>query len=166
MLSGSAGRDMATDRSDLHVFVVLGDTGTQGSRTNHSAATDETLVAIAGLERVPPFGTNGWWYRWSFAWAPVLLDRTQGRLASALRRQATVTADEAESILVEQVRLDGWLNHAYRALKNHPRRGPVSDSRDLRAHRDTGRNVRHGHPELILTPIIDGWGDELQLLRR
>jgi hypothetical protein len=75
-------------------------------------------VTISDLERVPPFGTNGWWFRWSFAWAPVLLDRTEGRLQSALRRQATVTTDEAESILVEHDRLDGWLNYAYRALKN------------------------------------------------
>lgn len=56
--------------------------------------------------------------RWSFAWAPVLLDRTEGRLQSALRQQATVTTDEAKSILVEHDRLDGWLNSAYRALKN------------------------------------------------
>lgn len=36
----------------------------------------------------------------------------------ALHRQATVTVDEAASILVEHDRLDGWLNYAYRALKN------------------------------------------------
>ena len=40
------------------------------------------------------------------------------RLPAALHRQATVTEDEAESILVEHIRLDGWLNYAYRALKN------------------------------------------------
>jgi hypothetical protein len=118
VLSGSAGRDMATDRSDLDVFVVLGDTGSQGTRTSRSATIDETHVAIADLERVPPFGTNGWWFRWSFAWAPVLADRTDGRLAAATSRQATVTTGEAESILVDHDRLDGWLNYAYRALKN------------------------------------------------
>jgi hypothetical protein len=227
VLSGSAGRDMATDRSDLDVFVVLGDTGMHGPRTSHSAAIDETLVAIADLERMPPFGTNGWWFRWSFAWAPVLFDRTEGRLASALRRQATVTADEAESILVEHVRLDGWLNYAYRALKNH-RDGRLLECRldaaesmpwlldviftleervrpyhkylpwELRRHplahwhveellalltatldgdpsaiRATFERIEtlcaafdSGRPEPILTPIIDGWGDELQLLRR
>ncbi|GIF01634.1 hypothetical protein [Paractinoplanes rishiriensis] len=75
-------------------------------------------MAISELEQVPPFGTHGWWFRWSFAWAPIIFDRSAGRLASALRRQATVTADEAESILVEHDRLDGWLNYAYRACKN------------------------------------------------
>ncbi|HEY0002023.1 MAG TPA: hypothetical protein VGB74_16350 [Actinoplanes sp.] len=100
------------------MIVVLADTGLHGSQTSRSAALDETLVTIADLEQVPPFGSAGWWYRWSFAWAPVLFDRTDGRLAAALRGQATVTAAEAESILVEHDRLDGWLNYAYRALKN------------------------------------------------
>jgi hypothetical protein len=118
VLSGSAGRGVATERSDLDVFTVLADTGRRGPETSRSAALDETIVAISDLERVPPFGTGGWWYRWSFAWAPMLLDRTGGRLASALHRLATVTVDEAASILVEHDRLDGWLNFAYRALKN------------------------------------------------
>lgn len=226
VLSGSVGRDMATGRSDLDVIVVLADTGLRGSHTSRSAAVDETVVAIADLERVPPFGTNGWWYRWSFAWAQVLFDRTEGRLASALRGQATVTADEAESILVEHVRLDGWLNYAYRALKNH------RDGRPLECRLDAAESMPwlldviftlegrvrpyhkylpwelrrhplvHWHaedllnlltatldgdpsairatfarietlcigfdsrrPEAVLTPVIDSWGDELQLLR-
>jgi predicted nucleotidyltransferase len=118
VLSGSAGRGLATSRSDLDAFVVLTDTGGHGPETSRSATLDETLVALSDLERVPPFGTAGWWFRWSFAWAPMLLDRSGGRLAAALRRQATVTAGEAESILVEHDRLDGWLNFAYRSLKN------------------------------------------------
>ncbi|BBH70282.1 hypothetical protein ACTI_69670 [Actinoplanes sp. OR16] len=131
VLSGSAGRGVATERSDLDVFTVLADTGGRGPETSRSAALNETVVAISDLERVPPFGTEGWWYRWSFAWAPVLVDRTEGRLASALHRQATVTAGEAESILVEHDRLDGWLNFAYRALKNNPHPD----------HRELGRRV-------------------------
>ena len=118
VLSGSAGRGIATDRSDLDVYVVLSDGGMPLPDTSRSVAVDEIPVTISDLERVPPFGTNGWWSRWSFAWAPMLLDRTDGRLQSALRRQATVNTDEAESILVEHDRLDGWLNYAYRALKN------------------------------------------------
>ncbi|WP_203791687.1 nucleotidyltransferase domain-containing protein, partial [Paractinoplanes rishiriensis] len=38
VLSGSAGRGMATSRSDLDVIVVLTDTGGQGSETSRSAA--------------------------------------------------------------------------------------------------------------------------------
>lgn len=116
VLSGSAGRGVATERSDLDVYAVLKDTAGRG--TTRSAALDLMPVTLDDLERVPPFGSPNWWYRWSFAWAPVLLDRTGGRLPEAVRRQATVTAEEAESILVEHDRLDGWLNFAYRALKN------------------------------------------------
>jgi hypothetical protein len=227
VLSGSAGRAMATERSDLDVFVVLADTDGRGPETSRSAALDETVVAISDLERVAPFGTEGWWYRWSFAWAPVLLDRTGGRLAAALHRQATVDADEAESILVGHDRLDGWLNFAYRALKNDrdgralERRLDAAESMpwlldviftlegrvrpyqkylpwELRRHPLTHWPAEEllalltatldGEPSAIraafariekacaafdslipvpvLTPVIEGWGDELQLLRQ
>lgn len=118
VLSGSAARGMATERSDLDVYVVLTDAGNGLRETTRSTAVDEIPVTISDLEHVPPFGSRGWWFRWSFAWATVLLDRTQGRLPAALHRQATVTMDEAEAILIEHNRLDGWLNYAYRALKN------------------------------------------------
>jgi hypothetical protein len=227
VLSGSAGRGMATGRSDLDVFVIVSETGERRPETSRSATLDETLMAISDLEQVPQFGTAGWWYRWSFAWAPVLFDRTNGRLTSALHRQATVTADEAESILVEHDRLDGWLNYAYRALKND------RDGRPLECRLDAAESmpwlldviftlegrVRPYHkylswelqqhplnlwhadellamltatldgdpsavratfehietacvafdsdrPDPVLMPIIEGWGDELQLLRR
>lgn len=226
VLSGSAGRGMATGRSDLDVFVVLADTGVRGSETSRSATLDETVVAISDLERAPPFGTGGWWFRWSFAWAPTLFDRTGGRLASALRRQATVTADEAESILIEHDRLDGWLNYAYRALKNdrdgrtRERRLDAAESMpwlldviftlegrvrpyhkylpwELRQHplthwpakellalltatldgdpsaiRATFERIGPAcaefdsvRPEPVLGPVVESWGDELDLLR-
>ncbi|GIF98895.1 hypothetical protein [Catellatospora citrea] len=117
VLSGSAGRGLATDLSDLDVYVVLADKGRRS--TVHSAVLDEIPVTLAELEQVPAFGSAGWWFRWSYAWAPVLLDRTAGRVQSAMSRQATVTTGEAESILVEHDRLDGWINYAYRALKNN-----------------------------------------------
>ncbi len=110
VLSGSVGRGVATDRSDLDVYVVLTDQGAQDRDTTRSPAVDEIPIALSELEEVPSFGSKGWWYRWSFAWAPVLLDRTDGRLAICLRRQATLTADEAKEVLVEHDRLDGWIN--------------------------------------------------------
>lgn len=119
VLSGSVGRGLATDRSDLDVYVVLTDAGLRDHAVAQPAAlVDEVPVGLADLESPPPFGTRGWWFRWSFAWAPVLLDRTEARLEEALLRQATVTPGEATSILVEHTRLDGWLNYAYRALKS------------------------------------------------
>ena len=118
VLSGSVGRGVATHRSDVDVYVVLTDEGVQGRNTTRSTAVDEIPVALSELEEVPPFGSEGWWYRWSFAWAPVLLDRTDGRLEESLRGQATVTRVEAEEILIQHDRLEGWINYAYRALKN------------------------------------------------
>lgn len=118
VLSGSWGRGMATAHSDLDVYVVLTDSGARDRATTRSPMVDEIPLALSELEQVPPFGSGGWWFRWSFAWAPVLLDRSQGRLEPALLRQATVSPDEAEAILIEHDRLDGWLNYAYRALKN------------------------------------------------
>lgn len=118
VLTGSAGRGLATARSDVDLYVVLADTGMGQRTTDRSPAIDEIPVALSELETVPPFGTEGWWSRWSFAWAPVLLDRTAGQVPAALERLATVTPDEAEAILIEHDRLDGWLNYAYRALKN------------------------------------------------
>ncbi len=53
-------------------------------------------------------GSRGWGFRWSFARAPVLLDRTGGRLPAALLRQATITDGEAESILIEHDRIYSW----------------------------------------------------------
>ena len=89
------------------------------------------------------------YFRWSFAWAPVLLDRTGGRLQIALHRQATVTSVEAESILVEHDRLDGWLNYAYRALKSD------RDGRALEARLDAAESV----PWLldVISPLQDAF---------
>lgn len=124
VLSGSAARGMATHRSDVDVYVVLADDIAGLRRATRSAAVDELPVALSELEEVPAFGTPGWWFRWSFAWAPTLLDRTGGHIAAAVQRQATLTPEEADAVLVDHSRLDGWINYAYRALKadrdDHP----------------------------------------------
>lgn len=226
VLSGSAGRGIATERSDLDVYVVLTDSGIGNRKTSRSALVDEIPMTLSELEEVPAFGTGGWWFRWSFAWSPVLLDRTGGQLAPALHRQATVTPDEAESILIQHDRLDGWINYAYRALKSD-RDGRVLERRldaaeslpwlldvvfslagrvrpyhkylpwELRSHPlpdwESDQLLRlvegtlDGHPQAIresfgridrlctafdaershpvLRPIIEGWGEELRLLR-
>ena len=226
VLSGSAGRGLATERSDVDIYVVLTDAGMGHRVTAHSEAVDEVPVSLSELDEVPAFGSAGWWFRWSFAWAPVLMDRSAGRVPVAIRRQATVDATEAESILVEHDRLDGWLNYAYRALKND-RDGRTLERRldaaesvpwlldvifslagrvrpyqkylpwELRTHplpdwdgrellgllaatldgdpvaiRTTFAKVQSlcfafdsRRPEPVLQPVIDGWGDELQVLR-
>ena len=136
VLSGSAGRGIATDRSDLDVHVVLTDAAASGRETIHTAALDEIPNSLSvDIEDVPPFGSRGWWFRWTFAWAPVVLDRTNGRLETALRRQATVSPDEQQSILSDHDRLDGWLNFAYRAMKND------RDGRTLERRLDAAESV-------------------------
>jgi hypothetical protein len=135
VLSGSAGRDYATDHSDLDVIVVLTDAAAAGRSTVHSAEVDEAVDSWSELLTVPPFGTEGWWFRWSYAWVPVLLDRTGGELAEAARRQATLTDVEADGVLIDHDRLDGWVNFAYRALKND------RDGRTLEAGLDAAESV-------------------------
>lgn len=130
VLSGSAARDFATEHSDLDVVVVLTDEVAATRSTVHSPEVDEAVDSWSELVTVPPFGSEGWWFRWSYAWAPVLLDRTGGELAAAVRRQATLTPAEADEVLIEHDRLDGWVNFAYRALKNHRDRRPLETRLD------------------------------------
>ncbi len=117
VLSGSVARGTATERSDLDVYVVLSNDAAMGRRTTRSTTVDEIPVSLSELEDVPPFGSQGWWFRWAFAWAPTLLDRTGGRIPVAVRHQATLTPQEGDAVLVDHDRLDGWINYAYRSLK-------------------------------------------------
>jgi predicted nucleotidyltransferase len=135
VLSGSAARGYATERSDLDVMVVLTDAAAADRPTHKTPELDEIVDSWSDLVTVPPFGTDHWWYRWSYAWAPVLLDRTGGELAAAVRRQATLTPDEADAVLIDHDRLDGWVNFAYRALKND------RDGRPLEARLDAAESV-------------------------
>lgn len=135
VLTGSAGRDCATERSDLDVMVVLTDEAAAGRTTHRDPDVDEIPENWSDLLTVAPFGTEDWWMRWSFAWAPVLLDRTGGDLAEAVRRQATLLPDEADAVLIDHDRLDGWVNFAYRALKND------RDGRTLEARLDAAESV-------------------------
>jgi len=135
VLSGSAGRGLATERSDLDVVVVLTDDAAADRSTDKSPEVDEIVDAWSELRTVAPFGSEAWWYRWSYAWAPVLLDRTGGELAAAVRRQATLPPEEADAVLIDHDRLDGWLNFAYRALKND------RDGRALETRLDAAESV-------------------------
>lgn len=119
---------MATERSDLDLYVVLTDEALVGQETHHSTAIDEIPTSLTELEDASPYGSEGWWFRWSYAYAEVLRDDTGGRITAAVRRLATVDAAEQRAILVDHDRLDGWVNLAYRALKSD-RDGRASESR-------------------------------------
>lgn len=135
VLSGSAARGMATERSDLDVMVVLSDDAAAGRSTEKSSEVDEIVDSWTDLTTVPAFGSEHWWYRWSYAWVPVLLDRTDGALTAAVRRQATLPPEEADAVLIDHDRLDGWLNFAYRSLKAD------RDGRPMEARLDAAESV-------------------------
>lgn len=134
VLSGSAARGMATSRSDLDVHVVLRP-GAERRQVRRSPELDEIPEPLEELEDVPAYGSEGWWFRWSFAWARVLRDDTGGRVEAAVRRLATVPAEEQRAILVDHDRLDGWVNFAYRALKSD------RDGRPLETRLDAAESV-------------------------
>ena len=133
VLSGSAARGMATERSDVDVLVVRAEPTDR--ETRRSDAIDEIPDSLTELEDVSPYGSAGWWGRWSYAYAEVLRDDTGGRITAAVRRLATVDAAEQRAILVDHSRLDGWVNFAYRALKSH------RDGRPLEARLDAVESV-------------------------
>lgn len=133
VLSGSAARGMATERSDVDVHVVWSEQS--GRRTSRSPAIDEIPTTLDELERLAPWGTEDWFFRWSFAWAQVLRDDTGGRLTRAVRRQATLDVDEQRALLLAGDRLDGFVNFAYRALKSD------RDGRPLERRLDAAESV-------------------------
>lgn len=116
VLSGSAARGMATEHSDVDVFVVRAES--TSCETRRSAAIDEIPDSLVDLEDVSPYGSAGWWGRWSYAYAEVLRDDTDGRITAAVRRLPAVDDAEQRGILVNHDRLDGWVNFAYRSLKS------------------------------------------------
>jgi len=134
VLSGSAARGMATERSDVDVYVVR-DEEDDGRQTLHSEAIDEIPRGLTELEDVAPFSSGGWWDRWAFAYAQVLRDDTGGRIQRAVRRQAIVDDDEQRSILVDHDQLDGWVNFAYRSLRSD------RDGRPLQAQLDAAESL-------------------------
>lgn len=118
ILTGSAGRGLATEHSDVDVMVVR-DEGGDGREAARSSAIDEIPLTLAELETIKPVGTDGAWDRWSFAWTQVLRDSTEGRVADAVRRQSTLSDQEVRDLLIGRSRLDEFINFAYRALKSH-----------------------------------------------
>ena len=63
----SSARGMASAHSDLDVYVVLSEDAERERRTTRTTAVDEIPVSLSQLDNVPPFGSQGWWFRWSFA---------------------------------------------------------------------------------------------------
>lgn len=120
VLSGSAGRGLDTERSDLDLLVILTSEVVNGPRAPwlHTAELELIPLSLEHLETVAGFGDPQYGYRWSYAWAPTVADRTGGRIPAAVERQTKLTHDETTSILLAHDRLDGWINLVYRTLKS------------------------------------------------
>jgi predicted nucleotidyltransferase len=131
VLTGSAAREgMATPRSDLDVYVVLREPD-PGRRTARSAELDLPVCTLDDLRVVPaPLNPDpdGWWERYSFAHARLLLDRTDGELARLVDGWGTLSGGESKRVL--ETYLDGYLNYVYRSLKS------LRDGRALEARLD------------------------------
>jgi hypothetical protein len=145
-LSGSAGRGTETEHSDVDLLVVLDDSDADaGPDGVASPPADLAGLAAPGLELIPvgigrlerlaEFEDEQWGHRWSYAWAPCVLDRTSGRIETALRRQQMLSAGEVSTILLVRRRLDAWINLLYRALKSR------RDGRELEARLDAAESV-------------------------
>lgn len=111
VLTGSQARDMATEHSDVDIFVVVPERGGQWSRTTRTPELDTIVVTTAQLA-----DTSDRWQRYAFRGARVLMDRLDGRIAELVNAQATLTAAEIDAWVREE--LDGYVNFVYRAAKN------------------------------------------------
>lgn len=116
VLTGSAARDLRTEHSDVDVYVVYTDDG--GRATTRTPEIDTIVTSLTELRAVPPppVDEEGWWSRYSFADARVLLDRTGGELPRLVKAWATLTDEEVSACLDGY--LDGYLNFVYRSLKS------------------------------------------------
>jgi predicted nucleotidyltransferase len=111
VLSGSAARTgMATEHSDVDVFVVRTDEGAEGRTTSRSRYIDEVPQTLADLQDVPMWGGAEYGYRWGYCYSRVLRDETGGRIPAALRRMETHTVAEAWRMLLHGDQLDGYVN--------------------------------------------------------
>ena len=136
VLSGSAARaGMATEHSDVDVFVVRTDGAAEGRTTSRSRYLDEIPQTLADLEDVPMWGGDEYGYRWGYCYTQVLRDDSGGRITTALRRMETHTVAEARRMLLQGDQLDGYVNMAYRALKSE------RDGRRLESRLDAAESV-------------------------
>ncbi len=135
VLTGSAARGMATEHSDVDVYVVLTDEARAGRQTSHGRYVDEIPQSLADLEDVPQWGGEEWGYRWGFCYTQVLRDETGGRITRAMKRMETLTIDEQRRMLLDGGQLDTYINLAYRALKSD------RDGRSLETRLDAAESV-------------------------
>jgi hypothetical protein len=112
VLTGSWARRMATEHSDVDVYVVLQQQ--QDWATTRTKEIDLPALTLDQLRAVPT-DPRQWWDRYSFVDARVLLDRTGGSLRPMIDAWANLNREEVRRCL--DIYLDGYINFVYRSLK-------------------------------------------------
>lgn len=137
MLTGSCAREgMPTSRSDIDVYVFLW-TPDRAWQSMHTPAIDAPVCLLDDLRVVPgPDDPDGWWERYAYAHTKILLDRTDGELERLINGWGTLSG--AESKLVLEAQLDGYINYVYRSLKS------LRDDRQLEARLDAVESLVWG----------------------
>jgi predicted nucleotidyltransferase len=107
VLTGSRARGLQTARSDYDVTVVV------ASRPSRRRGAELDLVECT-VEALAD--TSVEWARYGYRGAKVLLDRLDGRIATLVERQATLTPAEATSRA--RAALDAYVNQLYRCAKS------------------------------------------------
>ncbi len=122
VLTGSAARGMATERSDHDVIIVVPEYSAAHPRTTRrSPELDEIVYSLGDLGE-----PQQRWMRWMFRGAQILLDRTGGAIQPLLDRQALPTPEEAAT--EARACFDVLINQAYRAAKSR-RDGRAAEAR-------------------------------------
>lgn len=144
VLSGSHARPgMAGPYSDYDVYVVVEPSARW--RTRKTAALDTIVFGLDDFRGYALPGGPDQWNRYSFAHAPVLLDRLDGEIASLVLAKGTLSPSEADRLAREV--LDAYINSAYRAAKSR------RDGRLAAAHLDGAESV-----SFFLTTLFATYG--------
>jgi hypothetical protein len=101
--------------SDVDVYVITREDD-PAWRTPHGSAVEVWPMSIDAFRRHALVGEPDAWARPAFLRARVDLDRLDGEIETLVAAKATLTPDETRTIAADA--LDGYLNLAYRSLRN------------------------------------------------
>jgi len=119
VLSGSQARPGAATRySDYDVILVAADDDVDdlAGEARHDAQLDVSIAPLTKFRTEALPGSGSEWNRYAFVHARVLKDTDAGLIAELIDAKTTLTEPEVARSWYD--RLGGFLNSAYRALKN------------------------------------------------
>lgn len=114
-LTGSWAHGMATEYSDVDLYVVLRER-TDAWRRTRVDGLDIELLELRQLRAVPR-DPGRWWDRYSLVRAEVILDRLDGEITDLFARWGRLSGEETE-IAIDYY-LDPYLAYTDRCLREH-----------------------------------------------